>query len=372
MAKRRAHGEGSVFQRSEDGRWVAVVDLGYENGKRSRKYVYGATQAEVVAKKGELLTQRAKGLPVARGKGVTVADFMAEWLDVMGKAESTAKTYRGHVRNHITPALGNIKLEKLEPVTVQRFIDNLPAKGISKATVVRIRATLSVAMNRAVDLGLIAYNPVTRAKAPRPPAGKTRHKPMETEDLKLFLKHAKAHRLSVVSPGPGGRLVSSPTGPSLWPLWALLAGTGLRMGEALALRWEDVGSTAVHVREGKSDTSTRTVPLPDWAAEALEGHQEATGDKRGLVFRTSTGRPLDKRNVNRWYHALLEAAGIADRRPHDLRHTYATRQVDEGTDLVTVSELLGHASITITAQYYVSGSSRAKTDAARRFDGLID
>lgn len=358
MAKRRAHGEGSTYRRG-DGRWVAVVDLGHENGRRRRKYIYGLTQGEVVEKKTALLTAKAKGRQIATGRGLTLGAYLADWLEHMGKASSTERSYAGHVRNHVTPAIGHVRLEKLQPADIRRFLDALPAKGLSKASVVRVRATLSVALNRAVDLGHIAYNPVTRAKAPRPPAGKVRHKPMDSDELKRFLKFARVHEVG---------------SHRLWPVWALLAGTGMRLGEALSLRWEDVSFAAgtVHVREGKSDTSTRTIPLPAWAQEALEDHQNASGEHRGLVFHTATGRPLDGRNVHRWYKALLEEAGVEDRRLHDLRHTFATRVLEQTGNLQVVSELLGHASISITSAFYVSSASTAKRAAAASLDDLVD
>jgi len=290
---RRGKGEGSVYKQ-KDGLWCAVIPA---IGGAPRKPFRAKTRGAALEKRTNHLAARARGVQETRASKGSLLAYLEPWVEEHPVAESSRKAYRGHIVNHIGPALGRKRLTALESDDVRNFLTALAAKGVSKATVVRIRATLSKALNDAVDKKLIGFNPCAYAKAPPAPSGKLAHRPLREEDIPLFISVAKEHYL--------------------WPLWALLLGTGMRMGEALKLHWGDVSLKAgsVHVRGGKSKTSDRVIPLTDWTLAALE---ELEG-RKGLVFATKTGKAIDGRNINRYFHKLLDDAGIDNRRPHDMR-----------------------------------------------------
>src|SRR5437588_8675132 len=151
MPKRRAHGEGNLYQRS-DGLWAARVSLGWEDGKRRRKVVYGKTQAEVRKRLSALVKARDDGEFISTTRAPTLAEFLDGWL--AGKeqrlAASTYRSYEMHVRVHITPKLGQLRLDALREPVLQRWVNGLPP-----ASAQNIHRTLSVALNTAVRQRLL-------------------------------------------------------------------------------------------------------------------------------------------------------------------------------------------------------------------------
>lgn len=121
MASRRGHGEGSIYQRSQDGKWCTAVDLGYVNGKRKRKYIYGKTRKEVAEKLKIVLREQQQGLPIATERQ-TVAQFLERWLEDQVKAKNrpiTHESYSRIVRLHIVPTIGRIPLAKLTALKIR-------------------------------------------------------------------------------------------------------------------------------------------------------------------------------------------------------------------------------------------------------------
>jgi site-specific recombinase XerD len=343
-AMRRGKGEGSVYQRKSDGLYVAALPS--ESGRRGKTFT-ARTKSRALEKRAAYVTAHARG-QILQGKSTrgTLLAYLLVWVEEHPVAESSRRSYRGHISNQIGPSsIGHRKLAALEPQHVKAFLADLARDGVSKPTVVRIRATLSKALNCAVDANLIPYNPCTRAKAPPAPSGKRAHKPLREEDISLF----------------GG-------GP-------LLASVGSAVGNGDAVGRGPQGALGgcqpgrrVGARPGRQDGDERPGDPPARLdAGALTEHQKACERKRGLVFMTEArgrwegGKQLDPRNVNRRHHKLLDLAGIEDRRVHDLRHTFLTTVLAETGDLQLVSELGGHADISITSKFYVSGSSKARS-----------
>jgi integrase len=155
----------------------------------------------------------------------------------------------------------------------------------------------------------------------------------------------------------------------------LVLATGLRQGEALRLHWPDVNLAAgtLRVTESKTAAGVRSVPLPGVVVDALKAHRQRQREERmasdvwgdpGLVFTTTVGTELDRRNVLRWWHGLTTRAGVGRRRFHATRHTAATLMLNSGVPLEVVSAVLGHASLAITSDIYARVGPELKRGAA--------
>jgi len=167
---RRAHGEGTIVQRA-DGRWAAALNIGWVGQKRKRKWLYGATQAEVRDKLTEARHKQQVGLPVDLEKQ-TLQQFLERWLHDVAQENTRPKTveqYKYAVRRHLVPGLGDIALGRLATQDVQSFLKAKTDAGLSAKTVKHLRDVLRNALNVAIDWDLIVRNPA----AP----GKSRHFP---------------------------------------------------------------------------------------------------------------------------------------------------------------------------------------------------
>ena len=376
MSTRRGHNEGSIYKR-EDGRWVAVVNLGWENGKRKRKYLYGSTRQEVQKKLTKSLNDHARGITLGDDR-LTVEAYLETWLKESVKPRVrplTHTTYQSVVDTHLAPGLGKIRLAKLTPAHVQALLNAKTDADLSARRVQLIREVLRNALNQAMKWGLVSRNVAALVDAPR--TVKKPVKPFTSEEVQSFLKAAKGDRLEA--------------------LWMLALATGLREGEALGLKWEDIDlkegtlrvrhalqripGKGLQLMEPKSESSRRTIPLPQLAAQALRQHQlrqkqEARwgGTKwqdTGHVFTTKIGTPLDTTRLWKEFKALLERAELRDQRFHDLRHCCASLLLAQGVSARTVMETLGHSQISLTMNTYAHVMPAQKQDAADRMDALL-
>jgi integrase len=371
--RRRSQGEGAVFQRASDGRWVGRVDVGYLNGKRKRVTVYGKTEREVLAKLREVNKAKDRGQDfTARTR--TVAEWLTEWLDEIkatdGTRPQTIRWYRWLVKDHIVPTLGPIRLDRLTPANVRHLLAVLIKGGAGTVTVRQAHGLLRNALGDAERLDLLPRNV---ARSVRPPG-------------------ANRQRRRALTPAEARQLLDAAAGERLYAFLVLAITTGLRRCEVLALRWSDVDFESGTLRvertllrlDGrlvfappKSERSTRTVPVPPLALAELREHearQNAERDAAGtrwwnldLVFPSSVGTAMEPTNVNRWFRDLRERAGLSWVRIHDLRHACATFMLNTGADLRTIMETLGHSQIGITADLYahvLPPRQRTASDAA--------
>ena len=193
-------------------------------------------------------------------------------------------------------------------------------------------------------------------------------------------------------------LIASAEGDRLGPLLTLALSLGLRRGELLGLRWSDVDIEAARVTIGqamqryvgvglqaaapKTEQSRRVLNLPQVCIRALRSRRARQAEERlaagpawqenGLIFTTPIGTPIDPRNLHRRFKALLKMAGLpAATRFHDLRHACATYLLGEGLSLRTISDLLGHSSISVTSDVYAHVAPQMLEEAARKMDGLL-
>lgn len=324
-----------------------------------RRSVYGKSRQEVAKRLQEELRARDEGRPVPRD-GETVGRFLTSWFDDHARAQlrpSTAASYAGILRLHLIPALGKSSITRLSPADVQRVLNQKASAGLSPRRIEYVRAVLRTALNDAVRWGLILRNPAALARGPRQPMREIN--PLSADQARQLLEAVRGDRLEA--------------------LYTVALALGLRQGEALGLRWEDVDLDAevIHVRhalqriggsfelvEPKSTKSCRALgPLPPSLVDALRAHKARqmeekifVGSKWGgpwdLVFTSSLGRPLHSSTVTHAFQRHLAAAGLPHQRFHDLRHACATLLLAEGVNPRVVMEILGHSHITLTLNTY--------------------
>jgi integrase len=368
--KRRGHGEGSIYRRS-DGTWVGAADLGPIGGKRQRKLVYAKTQAE--ARKALRDLQRAIEVgAMPAPQRMTVSQFLDHWLRhwLPGTvSERTEDIYGRVVRLYLDPTLGSQKLVKLTPADVSRMLATLEAQGFAAETQRLARAVLRRALRRAEQEGLAGRNVAAIADGPRIPRREGRT--LTPEQARQFLGAVKGERLEAA--------------------YVVALALGLRRGEVLGLCWSDVELSGpvplVHVRrqlvrrrdgvrlsELKTAGSRRTLHLSQPVVEALRAHRTRQAaekkaarvwrDTEGVVFTTTIGTPLDPEAFGKTVPRICLAAGLGHWSMHELRHSCASLLLAMGVPLEVVSETLGHASIRITMDVYGHLLAPARMKAA--------
>jgi integrase len=395
---RRGKSEGSIFQRKDD-RWCAIVDLGFVDGKRQRKTFYAATRKAVSKKLNDALGRRDRGAVVATNDQLTVETYLDRWLESVSVRPKTKRQYEQIVRLYLKPAIGPVKLARLDPDQVRSLVLSLERRGLSVRTATLSRDVLRIALAQAVRDELIARNVATLVRRPK---GRRREGPTLDSDQARSLLDALA----------GKRLEAVVTcGVAL----------GLRLGEVLGLQWSDVDVKAgrLSIRKSlqtsgkrrelvelKSRESRRTLALPAFVVRALERHKASQAEKRlaagstwqrsDFVFTTGAGRPLDGSLVTRDLKVILAKTWLGGRADcdhdrqrervcldcgagqlpklsfHGLRHSCASLLLAAGVPVRDVSELLGHSDVrlTLTSYAHVLDESRRKT--AGTIDRLFD
>ena len=372
---KRGNNEGSIYRR-KDGRWSGAINLGYVAGKVKRKTVYGRTRREVQDRMTGLLGDKQKGLPVV-GEKQRIGEFLADWLENWVRVSVKPKTfssYQDTVRLHILPALSRIALAKLTPQHVQAMLNERLRSGLSPRTVAYLRSVLGIALARAVKLGLVQRNVVLLVD--RPNVARHEIEPLTVEQSRALLNASDGHRLGA--------------------LFSVALALGLRKGEALGLRWQDVNLDAGTLvisgalqriggklirTETKNNSSRRMLRVPAAALKPLREHRVRQMEERlaagerwqdfGLVFTTTLGTALDPRNVLRHFARVLKAAGIPHARFHDLRHSCATLLLAQGVSARVVQDILGHSAIRVTMDTYAHVMPAMREDAARAMDAVL-
>lgn len=362
--RRRANGEGSISERKNGG-WMGQYYVELPAG-RKRRTLYAKTQREVRTKLTEALAQRDKGI-VLDDKNLTVGEYLDSWLSdaVRGTIrESTYSRNKYLIESHIKPSLGGKKLKNLNALHIQSFYRDRLDYGLDPATVQKAHHVLRKALTQAVRWDLIVRNPSDHVKAPTP-SSKEMH-PLSAEQSRQLLQTASGERFE--------------------SLYVLAIHVGMRQGELLGLKWEDVdldtANPTVRVRrtttrvgkggsyalgEVKTKSSRRTIRLTHGAVNALRSHRVRQAQEKlqagslyedqGLVFAGEGGSLVNPSNLrNRSFKPLLARAGLAEGKArttfHDLRHTCASLLFQRNVHPKFVQELLGHASVAITLDTY--------------------
>jgi integrase len=368
---RNPNGNGSIYQRASDSKWVGATYVLTTDGTRRRKVVYGNTWEEAHTKMLALQDRDRRGLPTSHD-APTVGEYLEYWLEQIvhvARRPATYAKYESMVRVHIMPHLSDKRLDRLTVADCQRFANGRLADGHSASTVHTMVATLATALNRAMREEVITRNVAALVTLPSTPP--TMRPLWNVEQLRHFLDTAR-------------------TDP-LHPALMLMAHYGMRRGEVLGLRWSDIDLDAGVIRidnqlqrvrgeliQGppKSHAGRRTLPLLDPIKQSLEHQrqrQDLDRDQAGLfavdsdlVFTTSTGAPIEPRNVNRSFGRLCREAGLPELRPHDMRHMCATLLKDVGVPARDAMAILGHSRIAMTLEIYTASGEAAHRTALDR------
>ncbi|MGV0069431.1 tyrosine-type recombinase/integrase [Mycobacterium colombiense] len=374
-----ANGEGSIYKRMRNGRhtgYIGAVSYTDDGGQLKRHVVYGKTRADVRDKMKQARERLDKGVAVKDSKR-TVADWLAHWrtttLAVSDRKESTRELYANLCRRHLeAEPFGAIRLDKLKPSDVEGLVLAMRAKvkpgkpaadkpnpemvrALSDATIRQVYTVLRTGLDGAVRDGLLAKNPASAVK--RPGVGRKEALHASAVDVNKLLLCADGLRYRNVL--------------------VLIAATGLRRGEALALRWSDVDLDAeslvvrgtlgrvrgkLVITEPKTDRSRRSVPTAPPLVTMLRAHRADQNAEKvaardqwqenNLVFATEFGTPVDPRNILRTVQIAAQKAGLSDIGVHTLRHSAAVAWLESKVHIKAVADLLGHSSIAITGDIY--------------------
>jgi integrase len=372
----RLNGEGTISGPRKDGRYVGAFYATTSTGTRKRVYVYGRTREEAHDKLIEGQAKAARGIPVP-AQSWKLGPYLDYWLEHVIKPTrrpATFALYEMTVRLHLTPALGKYPLKRLSVPILQTFLNSQLRAGVSVRNVHVMRQVLSAALSRAVREELIARNVARLVELPTwEPVAVV---PWSAAEALAFLD-AAAH-------------------DPLFPAFVLLLLYGMRRGEVLGLRWQDVdlGSQMIHVRQQiqrvrgelhigpvKTRAGSRDLPLLGLARTALAARQDRQEADRamlgsawadtGLVFTTRTGRPVEPRNLVRSFIRICDDNSIRKIRLHAIRHTTASLLKDLGVPARDTQIILGHAHVSTTQQIYTHVDEAARLDALTRLNKLL-
>jgi integrase len=402
MSGKRANGEGSIFPYK--GKWAGYVWVTTPGGERKRAWAYGETREEVHDKWLKLHAAAKRGPVVTRSQ--TLAEYLAYWLAEVvkpGLAPATAANYGMFVRCYIVPVLGARKLDKLTVREVRSWLNGLHdtcqccAQGkdkrrvnpkccavgqccrqlASERTIRDAWTVLRAALNNALREELISRNVATLIRVPKPRRRKV--KPWSVDEARVFLESARK------------------SGDPLYAAYVLILVLGLRRGEVLGLRWEDVDFASSELtigwqiqridrqllhRQTKTEASDAVLPLVPICEAAL--HDRASARDRdkaaagsdwrvsGLVFTTRTGRPVEPRNFNRSFTAACSRAGVRVIPVHATRKTCASLLVALDVHPRVAMQVLRHSQISVTMNIYSEVSSDATRRALKRLGKRLD
>jgi integrase len=371
-SKRRGRGEGGIGRR-DDGTWYATVSEGVSpDGRRLRKYFYGASKADVRKARDEYLAARAGGFDPTNE---SLGSYLTEWLREL---EATAKVntygnYEWAVKTYLVPKLGSVRLAELKAGHLDGYLAALRADGKSAYTANYTLTVLKRALRKALKQDRLPKDPFVGLERPR--HEKKAQNPWSVGELNVFLAANAEERL--------------------YPLYVLALTHGMRQGELLGLQWHEVDLDAKTVRveyqlierggvlygrqPPKSKAGRRTVHLSKTAAEALRALRarvsaEAMRDGKRpseWVFATGEGGPYRKANLHVAFKAAIRRAGVKEIRFHDLRHTKATLALARGGDIKQLQEEIGHSDIKVTLGTYYHPDVGVHRAAADRTDEIF-
>lgn len=387
---RNAAGPGTIRKKTviRNGKeyvfWEARYTEGYDpgTGKQIQRSISGKTQREVVQKLKAATAAIDAGTYTAPSK-MTVGDWLDIWTtDYLGGVKPfTVASYKGHVKNHIKPAMGAIKLEALSPHTIQEFYNKLgqtngDKPGLSPKTIKDIHGIFHKALQQAVAAGYIRSNPADACILPR--VERKQLNPMDESQIQAFLEAIRGHRYEA--------------------LFTVTLFTGMQQGEVLGLMWDCVDfdrgiiliDKQLHLEKKRGgqyvfaslkNDKARTIAPASWVMQLLKRHRTAQLKQRllagplwednGLVFTDDIGRHLATQTVYKDFKKIVSSIGCPNTRFHDLRHSYAVAAIRSGDDIKTIQGNLGHATAAFTLDIYGHVTDQMKQASAARMDTFI-
>lgn len=380
MGKRRGKGEGGVFQlcdstcppkgpggerpRHRCGKpWRAQIDLGWVGGRRLRPTATRKTKPEALQALKDLQAKADQGVVPQRS---TVTQWLDYWMEHADLKPTTRAGYQSYLDNWITPHLGKIELQKLQPAHIRALHAAMRDKGLSETSVRQCHAILKRALTVAVQDQRVTRN-VAKAVTP-PKVERNPHGILTIEDAQRVLAAAG-------DPRTKARL-------------AVALMVGLRQGEALGLTWECVHLDAdiPHVEiaqtiewvDGepvagtpKSDASRRRTPLTPGVVQIMEDYREKTSGA-GLVFQSPAGGEVHQRADWQLWTDTLKRAGVEHVPLHGARGTAATYLIEQGFNIVAVAQFLGHADPSVTMRHYLHVSKKMQMKTMGALDAMLE
>lgn len=359
---------GSIRQRTTHSKtnpqryWEGRITVGYDvDGKQIQRTVTAKTQKHLEQKMMQIADEVRTGT-YNKAPSMTVDTFIETWLDnfCLDLKETTRRNYRQTAKKHIMPALGAVDLNKLRAEQIQNLYLKLLSgqPPLSPKTIKNIHGLLHRALNKAVQLRYIDYNPVNGCTIPK--VRKPEIKPMEKEEILRFLQEIKGDELEI--------------------FFFVALFTGMRRGELMGLTWDDVSFERQQVRVHKQLTQfagdlqyqfttpkngkeriIQAAPLVFDRLKMLKEQQEAVREKNShawnntnLVFTNERGENLSIRKIEKHFKKCVKNIGRPDVRLHDLRHSYAILSILAGDDIKILQENLGHYSAAFTLDVYGS------------------
>jgi integrase len=375
---------GSVNKRGKS--WQVRVDLGPDpvTGKRRQGSKTFRTRKEAEIELARWLREIDTGTALDPSR-MTFGEFLDHWLEEHLRHRlrpSTFNSYRAQVRLHIRPVLGGTPMQKLQPMQIQAlYAAKLTGEradgresGLSPKSVRYLHGIIHQALDQALQWQMVTRNIADSVTPPR--TRQPRIQTWDADEVRRFLEAAE--------------------GDTYGPLWILALGTGMRRGELLGLRWQDLdlAGARLHVRqclveiggvptlqEPKTASGRRVVALPPSVTDTLRAHRTSQLEQRlaigsawqdhDLVIAKDDGSPVTPGNVNRHLNRIARKAGVPRIRFHDLRHTHATLLLRQRVHPKIVSERLGHATIAMTLDTYSHVLPDMQEQAATEFEGLL-
>lgn len=391
MGTRRGNNEGCIYK-DKQGHWRGVVSLPSADGKYKKKCVYGRTRKEAADKMNEILSKLRTNTYIEPSK-ITLYEWLCQWLDeYCNDIRLTTKiNYETFIYQHIKDSIGGYKLCDLSPMIIQQFYNDklkngkINGKGgLSPKTLRNIHNFLHKALNQAVFLDLIAKNPTEATVLPKRQKVEMRY--FTVDEQKKLQEAIKGNRLEMAI--------------------LLCLYTGIRQGELLGLTWQNVhldmqGQSYINIvqtlnriqnkdknastrtllmlNEPKTKNSFRMIPLlPDIAIKLYEHRtlQAKYLEKNGypqtdFVIASTVGTPIDPRCFQRDFKIILDKNGIRQVNVHGLRHTFATRALESGMSVKTLSKILGHASVGFTLDTYAHVTEQLKVSEISGMQGFL-
>ena len=375
MAGKRKRGEGTVRLR-KDGRWEGRVVVGYdEAGNPKTKNVLAKTKKECVEKLEQLKEQCDGRRPTQVRPDMPFGVWMDYWYQNFSKPRlrpTTQLGYEGWIYNHLIPGLGSIQLNRLTQADLQQFFRTMKesgrksntekrGKGMADRSVRSCHAVCQMALDKAVEEKVIHGNPAAGCRLP--PIKGREMQVLTQEEMRRFLIQAKAE--------------------GMYELFLLDLTTGMRRGELLALRWDDLDFATGKLRidkqvcpvggkliisEPKTKAANRTIILPPAMLEVLAEYKKGIFSDLMFPSRVKPEQPIDPGYVRKRLQVILDRAGCKRVRFHDLRHTFATMSLENGMDVKTLSTIIGHVSSATTLNTYTHVTDEMRQKAAVNID----
>jgi integrase len=374
---------GNITRRGKSS-WRLKFDVGTDtvSGKRRTRYVtVRGKRQDAERELARLLNEAHDGTLIEPSK-VTVAEYMRAWLSgAHGLSPKTAERYRQLAEHQIIPHLGPVQLQKLKPAQLQDWHGIIIREGgkdgrpLSARTVGHAHRVLHRALQRAVENETLPRNVASLIRSP----------------------NVEAQELEILSVDEIGIVLAKLEGHALYPIVALALATGMRRGELLALRWEDVnlGGATLRVERALEETSAglrfkapktrhgrRTISLPPSGIDALRAHRlrqlelrvtlgQGKPESGALVFSTIEGAPLSPDNLSRDWRRVVTAFDLPRVKFHALRHSHASALIASGLDVLTVSRRLGHGNPVVTLKTYAHLFAKTDERAADAIEAAL-